>query len=434
LDFAIFILVMGILFARPADYFPGLENVPLYLMAIVPCILISWHKLLPQFSSAGLKDRPVLVFGIGILFWAVLGMIARRRFEDALEFSIDYTKMLLFYVLLLAQLDTVKRFRMFIACLACTILVAVFMAVLHYQGYITIESFKVTLDGAEGAVSLEDSSIRRLGGSGSFTDPNDICEIINVAFLLSLCCLLTTRHWLARIFWIFPIGLLGYAHTLTQSRGGLLGLLVGLLVFFRHQLRKHRGLFLMVVLGGLLVILAGRGRQTTITTSGGTGQARIQLWDTAFDALKQSPVVGPGMNGFIAIARLVPHNALLGAYMDLGVFGGALFFGQYFYCLTNLVKLGSKGVSIPDPEVRRLQPFVLGLMVSFAATEMLLTNSFKLSTYTIFGTGSAFIRLARPVPPLPDRTLTPRLLKRTFLYSLLFMAAFYIYVRLNVRY
>ena len=67
MDFGLFLLVTAIMIIRPADFVPGLVDVPLYQIAIVPCIILSWHKLIPQLTMAGLRERPVLVFGIGIL-------------------------------------------------------------------------------------------------------------------------------------------------------------------------------------------------------------------------------------------------------------------------------------------------------------------------------------------------------------------------------
>src|SRR5262249_57916104 len=108
-DFALFLLVTAILFIRPTDFVPGLEGMQLYLVAIVPCILLSWHRLVPQVSLAGLRERPVLVFGIGILLAAVLSAVRFGQYQDANDYAVESAKILLFYLALTRQTDSPPR-------------------------------------------------------------------------------------------------------------------------------------------------------------------------------------------------------------------------------------------------------------------------------------------------------------------------------------
>ena len=47
-DFFLFILVTAILFIRPTDFVPGLEAVPLYYLAILPCLIVSGPSSSPS--------------------------------------------------------------------------------------------------------------------------------------------------------------------------------------------------------------------------------------------------------------------------------------------------------------------------------------------------------------------------------------------------
>jgi hypothetical protein len=424
LDFALFILVTAILFIRPTDFVPGLDEVPIYQIAIVPCILLSWHKLVPQLSPAALKERPVFVFGIGILVVSIISNLLRGKVETGSEVVVEYVKVLIFYLLMLAHLDSPGRLRLFGGCLVGIILVPITLAVLNYNGYINITSFKV----------LDDDGYRRLTATGNFGDPNDACEIINCAMLLSLPGLLARGGGPGRVLWLAPLGIFGYALKLTQSRGGFLGAAVGLVVLLRGRFRGMKSLVLVGAALGLLFLLIGGSRQTSLDTGEGTGQGRIQLWDAGFELMKRSPLIGWGTGGFLENVKRVAHNAFVQTYTDLGFFGGTLFVGQYFYCLMNLAKLGSKRFTLPDPELRRLHPFFLALLAGFATSEMSVTNAFSPVNYTMFGLATAFIRLADPSPPLPDLVLSWTLVRRVILFSCLFLVALYIFIRMNLRY
>jgi putative inorganic carbon (hco3(-)) transporter len=426
-DFALFILVTAILFIRPGDFVPGLESVPLYLIAIVPCLLLSWHKLTPQLTTAALRERPVLVFGIGILLVSVVSNVAYRRFEVGFDFVVAFAKVLIFYLLMLAHVDTPRRLKLFLACLVGIILIPILLAVLNYHGYINL-GFEGTKDWITSGP--EPTEIKRLGTSGNFGDPNDVCEIVNCAMIFSLCGLLDRGGGCTRVFWLAPLAIFGHALALTQSRGGFLGAVVGLMVLFRSRFRGMTSLALGGMTLALMFVWFG-GRQTSLSTSEGTGQGRIQLWNVGFALMVRSPVaplIGIGCGGFVEHTAHVAHNAFIGTYVDLGFLGGTLLFGQYFFCLKNLKELGSKRVTLPDPEMRCMQPFIMASMASFATSEMSITNPFSLVTYVALGLATVFIRLANPSPPLPDLRLNRKLIRRVIRFSGLFLLSLYVFV------
>ena len=417
-------LVTAILFIRPTDFVPGLEQVPLYLLAIVPCIILSWHKLIPQLTTAGLRERPVLVFGIGILLVSLISSLAHGQFQVGFDFAVELAKVLLFYLLMLAHVNSPSRLKLFLGCLVGIIMIPILLAMLNYHGYISIPAF----------IIMESDGVRRLGATGNFGDPNDVCEILNCAMIFSLYGLLDRGRGLTRVLWLAAMAFFGHALYLTHSRGGFLGAVVGLMVLFRSRFRGTKSLVLAGAALVLMFVLFGGGRQTSLSTSEGTAQQRIQLWDAGFEMFKRSPLFGVGIEQSVNNAGYVAHNSFIQALAELGFLGGTFLFGQYFFCLKNLTKLGSRRVTLPDADMRRLQPYILASLAAFATSEMSLTNFFHVVTYVMFGLATAYIRLADPSPPLPDLLLNRRLICRTILYSGLFLVGFYVYVRLNVSY
>jgi O-antigen ligase len=425
--FVLFILVTAIQFIRPTDFIPGLEEAPLYQIAIVPCIILSWHKIIPQLTTAGLRERPVLVFGIGIVLVSLISNSVQGQFQIGFDFATELVKILIFYLLMLGHIDSPARLRCFLSCLVAIILIPILLAVLNYHGYISVPAFAIAISGSESG------DVRRLAATGNFGDANDVCEILNCAVIFSLYGLLDRGRGLTRVLWLAPMAFFGHALYLTHSRGGFLGAVVGLTVLFRSRFRGKKSLVLAGAVLALMFVLFA-GRQTSFSTSEGSGQSRVQVWDSGMDMIKSSPLIGVGTGQFVEHAVQVAHNAFIQVSAELGLLAGTLLFGQYFYCLKNLTKLGSKRVTIPDPETRRLQPFLLASLASFATSEMSLTNPFGPLTYAMFGLATAYIRLAEPSPPLPDLLLNRTLIGRMILYSGLFLVGLYIFTRMSVRY
>jgi len=422
-DFVLFLLVTAIMIIRPMEFIPWLIGAPLYQIAIIPCILLSWHKLIPQLTTAGLRERPVLVFGIGILLVSMISNLVHGQIEVGLEFATEFVKILIFYLLMVAHVNSPARLKLFLGFFVGFVLIPILLAVLNFDGYVDVAAFQ----------TVQSDGVRRLCGAGIFADPNDVCEIVNCAMLLCLCGSLSRDGGLSRVLWLAPMALFAYALTLTQSRGGFLGAVVGLMVLSRS---RFRGMKSLVVAGAAVAVMFVwfSGRQTSLGTAEGTSQSRIQLWDDGLQMFRGSPLIGIGTNQFVQNMGHVAHNAFVQTYTELGFLGGTLLFGQYLWCLRNMTKLGSTRVAMPDPEVRRVHPFLLASLAGFATSEMALTHPLDLVTYVMFGLATVCIRLADPIPPLPDLLLNSRLIGRICILSGLFLAALYVFVKLSVRY
>ncbi len=117
MDFFLFMLVTAIMFIRPTDFVPGLEGANLYLIAIVPCILLSPHKVIPQLTTAGLRERPVLVFGFGILLISLVSNLLHGQFQVGFDFATEFLKILMFYLLMLGHIDSPARLKFFLGFL-----------------------------------------------------------------------------------------------------------------------------------------------------------------------------------------------------------------------------------------------------------------------------------------------------------------------------
>lgn len=76
LPFGLFILVNAVLFIRPAELIPELENLPLYEVAILMAIAAAAPHMLAQFSGRSLVSLPVTAFVLGLLVAVALSHLA----------------------------------------------------------------------------------------------------------------------------------------------------------------------------------------------------------------------------------------------------------------------------------------------------------------------------------------------------------------------
>jgi O-antigen ligase len=432
MGFLLFLLVNAALFLRPGEIVPALQAVPVYNYLILACLVVSFPWVLEQLSPRALSARPITVCVLALLPAVFLSHAANLDVDKAGDSSFDFLKVVIYYLLFLANVNTPGRLRLFL--LAVTVFAAGYAAVtvLNYHGLIDLSVLAPVKEKlADKATGLEEEVARLRGTSSNYGDPNDLCLVLNLGLLLSLCWIADRKLSVLRFAWVAPLVLFGYGLFLTQSRGGFLALLVGLAILFhaRYGLRKSLRLGLVCL---PLLFLVYAGRMTTISTGEATGQQRIQIWSDAFYYLREAPLFGIGMDEFSKRGAFVAHNSYLHAYAELGLFGGTLFLGAFYLALLSLRRM-EPGVGAPAaPEVVRLQPYLLAVAVSYATAVLFLSQAYGVLTYLILGLAPVYqrVRLGDAPVPLTFARLDTRLVRRLAFVSIGFLAALYVFVRI----
>ncbi len=423
MDFALLILVTAILLIRPTDFVPVLASVPLYEVAILSCFAASWNKVHREFTAACSGARPITAYMFGILAFGLIANLANGDAEGGLNFVVDFAKVITYFLLLTAVVDTPGRLRSFLLSIVLITLTPASLALLHHHRFIQLPVFEVMMSG----------DVERLIGSGMFADPNDFCEVLNLGLIFSLFGLLANRLGFLRIGWIVPIFVFAVALQETKSRGGFLGTLAGtsVLILTKYGLRKAI-LIAAVSLPALFFVFAGRN--TSIDLKEGTGQSRIQIWADGFALLVHSPIFGIGAEHYTDAVGKATHNAFICAYTELGVIGGSFFFGACCYSLTTLQRIGSSKTVNRDPALQRTRPFVFAALVSYLVSEMSLTHPYNVLTYMMLGLAASFIRQADPEMRLANSRLDGRSMLRMLTASACFLVGLFFFVQLSVRF
>jgi hypothetical protein len=447
MSFFLFLLINATLFIRPAEVVPALLGLKIYEALTVACLVAGASEIFAYFSRRPLTEQPVTLCVFGLMAMVPLSHLSHMNLEKAGEGGFEFFKVLVYYVLLVSIVNTPTRLRRFLYWTAGCCTAMTLLALLRYHEVIDLhvppppptaakagqkakakdepESFVVeTVWDPNQRVMVE---IRRLQGTGIFKDPNDLCLAVVIAVSLWLYGLNDPRIGVGKVLMVPALLILGVVLYSTHSRGGLLGMCTALMVLFHARFGWRRSLLIGLLLLPVLVVVFA-GRMTNLETSTGTGQTRIQLWSDWLEAFRTSPLFGVGVNNTeeVGISH-VAHNAYLQAYADLGILGGALFVGAWYFALLSLHRAGS-APSVSD-EMRRLQPYLLALLAGSAVCMLTLSLTYLIPTYMLLGLATVYVGVAVAPAPRPLLRCDLGFVQRLAVVGIAGLAVIYLFMR-----
>ena len=103
--------------------------------------------------------------------------------------------------------------------------------------------------------------------------------------------------------------------------------------------------------------------------------------------------VGIGVNEYEGEVGQVAHNSFVQAYVEMGLFGGSIFLGEFYLAGWGVWRTRRDDDIYDDPTLLKLQPFVFAIVVGYAAGMYSLTRNFAVPTYLVLGIAAAFIAM-----------------------------------------
>jgi len=415
MSFALFIVLNGVVLIRPEDFIPEITGARLYLWVMILCLLTALPRLAAQLSPRELANRPINLCVIGLLIAAAASQLVRGHTVSAEEFVPEFAKVIVYYLLLCAVVDTPWRFRVFLGWQVVFVTILAAIAVLEFHEYLQLDAITPVLQPSLDPETGAYMTVPRMCSAGIFNDPNDLCLILVFGTFCSLYFAATSARWLVSVLWALPSLLFGYALLMTQSRGGLLGMLaaVGTLIWCKYGWRRALPLLAVCLPAAVLAI---GGRQSDIGVSGGTGYERIMLWAAGFTELFRSPFLvlfGIGAGDFAEAIGQVAHNSFVHAYVEMGLLGGTLFLGAFATAIWLLIRLHRNGLGALPRELRSAWPFVLAMVVGYSVSIFTLSRNYIVPTYLCLGLAATFLSMAMPNPPSEARVSMKWLMRLT---------------------
>jgi hypothetical protein len=443
MGFFLFLLVTATLLIRPGEQVPELQGAHVYEILIILCFVFSFGSILQQFSIKNLEARPITICLLGLLVAVFLSHMSQGNGEKAWLNSFEFAKVVVYYLLLVGNVTTTTRLRVFLGSLGVFAVLFVTLSVLQYHDVITLpqpEPDLLTTDrnkGPQGAYVKDmeyDPALgqkvefRRLRGSGIFADPNDLSLLLTMGVFIALYGLMDISQGIFRLGWLGPLVLFIYALSLTFSRGGIVALLAGAFALFYARYGWRAALFLSAPLIPAAVLFFG-GRLGSFAAAGGTGQSRLQIWSDGLDQFRSAPLFGVGMNDLGELVGKAAHNSFLHAFAELGLFGGTLFLGAFLFAVLSLNRILKYRQYLADPDLRRMLPFLLAIVIAYIFGILSLSRVETVTTYLLLGLVTASVQVAMGYVPAFGLQLDGKLVQRWALASAGFLMAAYMFVR-----
>lgn len=444
MQFFLFILANALLFIRPSELIPDLHAVEIYRWFILACLVVSAPAVLKLASVRFPEVPPIMTCVLLLLPSVIASGFFHGDFELLQETSVEYVKVLIYFLLLIALVTDVVHLRSFLRWIGIFSAAVTLIAVLRYHadlegppperksnpGNQKVVHGTYVVDEVRDPQTGQLVKVQRMCGTGIFNDPNDFALILVTAIPLCLCWLTDPQSRASRPFWLVLLLFFGYALMLTHSRGGFLAMMAGLVTLVHLKYGAKKTVLLGIVFLPVLLV-AFAGRMTSFSADEGTGQARIQLWSDGLDFFRVSPVIGIGMDNYRMFSNHVAHNSFIHCFTELGVIGGTLFLGAFYLALKGMYDLRQRLDDV-EPELQRLYPFVSAMLVGYTVGITFLSRSYIVPTYMILGVTIVFLRLhsTQTIVPLPRWTVGtwPRLAG----ISCCFLIASFVFVRMFV--
>ncbi len=390
--FAGFLIYVGFAIIKPDELWSFAVPAGNYSRTIAMALIAGWA--LHGFGDWRLgQARGMIVALVGFMGWAGSAALWAESSELAMPYVEDLFKIVLPTLVGITLLDSPKRLRQ----LAWVILIGV--------GYLAFEFNLSYLQGH--------NRIREEGFAG--LDNNGIAILLDCCVGLAIFLGLGMKAWWARWIGLGVALLLIHGVLLSNSRGGMVALLVtGFVAFLLLPKRpRHFALFgLIVLLGARLAGEEVRSRFMTIFNNEGGRDASLEdrgnLLGFALDSVAKRPLVGVGPNHWGRTARLeygIPdgkatevHNTWVQIAAELGLPSLALILSYYGLCVIRLLPLARSRPGAADSEAANLARMVISSIVgSVLACSFVSVESIE-APYYIALLGAGVLRVTQASP------------------------------------
>ena len=387
--FVLFLAYLIVVYLRPGDWVPALAGVGLVdglLMGATFLVVLDVARTRGRSLVHLPHNRVILLFFATV----VLSHLANGYFGGAVHAATVFVVNVILYFVVINVVKSTRRLQLVLAVLT---FLAVLLAV---QG---VQQAARGVGWAGQGLALDG----RITWVGIFEDPNDLALVFVVAVPILLA-QLTGRGFIA-LKWIglACLGVVLYAVYLTNSRGGMLAIMVAMAFFF---VKRSRHALIGGMLGGTAALAAfvfGPTRLGKLSVEEASAAGRLDAWYYGFQLLKSNPLFGVGHEMFTDAFYLTAHNSFVLAFAELGLLG--------YFCWIAVLYTTYRALSVVQGQPGVLGIYSYGLqaaLVGFCAGAFFLSRTYILIPYLLMGLSGAAIQIARRQTPQLTFRLTGR--------------------------
>ncbi len=363
LSFAGLFVFTFLVYFRPYELFPSLAWLSKSALVVALFTLVVFIP-----SQLGLENRITVwprevKLVLALLLTGLLSIPLALEPHRAFQSFVDFSKVVLMFVVTVNVVRTEKRMRaliLLVLCISCLL------------GAAAINDY------AQGNLAMEGRRIAGLIG-GLFSNPNDLALQMVTMIPISLSLLLGSRSTLSKTLYLGGGVVLLLGLIATFSRAGFLGFVcvVGFLAW--KLARRHRvifGVLTLMVLGAVIALAPGAYRSRIADTNDASAIARTDDLKRSLLVASRHPIFGVGMDNYILYSNSnhATHNSYTQVASEMGFIAFLIYLGFLVTPLRRLQKIEREtGSSKRKPSIHYLaiglQASLVGYMVvSFFAS------------------------------------------------------------------
>jgi putative inorganic carbon (HCO3(-)) transporter len=413
---------ISVVFIRPHEWFAVQAESPIIRIAVmltfVTYLITQENKKLPPQVWLICLMAIVIAISSALNGWAGGAIHYMMRFLPA---------SLLPIIICGGLLTSIARQKgIMVICLIAT------MFIVH-NGYEQFQSY----DGSGWAAGTYLVEKTRITYVGIFGDPNDIAMFLVMTIPFAAYFVARSGFFLKVVFFTV-LCLLVYGVTLTNSRGGLLGLfsLAGTFFVYRYGIKK--AIFAGIVTVPLVVIIMSTFRAIE---QGESANGRVDAWFIGMHELfLHNPIFGVGYNQFVEHHTHTAHNSFVLVIAELGIAGYFLWLSSLVLSILMVARTVKWYRDIPDEKKKEvseqiktevdLSTVLTFSFVGYLTTCFFLSRSYVILLFIFMGMAIAsYYRVIKLVPELEIVNFGPYLMK-TFKLTIVSVIFFFIVVKL----
>jgi putative inorganic carbon (hco3(-)) transporter len=433
MGYFLFLLVTATLFVRPAEIFP-VFHAPIYEYLILACLAVSLPAVLKQLTATSLCENPITACVIGLWAAVVLSHLSHASIWGARSSGFMFFKIVVYYLLLVANVDSEERIKSFLRWLLLLITLVASLGLLSANNVIELAGGDFLEQRQDDKESGETIVIPRLRGTGIFNDPNDLAMIMVAGVVIAIHFTADPAGGILRPLGPALVGLFAYEIYGTQSRGGLFALMGALLTLCCTRWGWRRAaLIAAIAIPMLLVVFKGRMTDINDAMGEGTGMGRVQIWAEGLALFRQQPIFGIGCDTYVDEVGYVAHNSFIHCYTEIGFFGGTFLFGAFLAGAGMLRRLREVHASLGNEGLARALPCIMAILVGFAVSMFSISRAYVVPPYLILGFVTAYTRVAVEQSGAAPFRFDSTFLRRLIIGSVCFIVAVIVGVRVLVH-
>lgn len=349
-----------VIFIRPQDWIPAMLAFPLADMVIGAGLVTAIFNLLNKRQPIMVPQSYLLILYLAVTF---LSNAAHGNMPVAIDQFMFFLKRAATFLIFLLILNSPRRVKKTLDFFVFLSILLVFQGV--YQSRMGL--------GVAGQPLVQGN---RICWVGMWDGPNVLALVFVLAATITAADIIGQGSVFKKMGAVAEAIILSYGIYLTNSRGGFIGLIVGVFAVFIFKMKnKAKATVLGTVIALIFLIFLAPSRMGEIRGET-SAHERTWIWERGLSLLRENPVLGIGRGQFHAIYHEVAHNNIVQDATEMGVSGLFLFLGIMYCSFKGLFLLQKMDYSesVKEwPELKALCQTLLAGLAAFNITTFFIT-------------------------------------------------------------